>query len=455
MASADLLAQLDGRRWRLPALVLVALSAGGAGWFCYGRYHSSWDDPLPVAPVAVSRAVEEKPQGLVNRSVGQWLEELAEEAGRTLVISADLAEQELSTMPSRARWRDRLGAYSRVAGFSYRVGDEIIEVGSGLSPPTTEAKGGTASTEAAEPGQPPAPVLPVTMSMALRFARASDVGPSLAKLVAGGDALVVAEPVSNSLLFRGKPEAVESVRRTASELDRPRKAFLLQARIVELSRRVREELGIEWKLQGTVGAEVELPAAATPGSAAGLLLATTGRNAIEARLGALEAEGRVRIVSRPQVMILDGGRARIESVRILRVRLPDRAAVVATTGQTASGSNRAVEEIPVGVSMEVEPFLVGGDRVLMRIEAKSSTLGPPQPPDGIPEEFSRVLAAEVVVGGGETAVLGGLKREGRSNSGSGVPLLRDLPVLGPLFGKRDEDREAEELLILVTPTVLG
>ncbi|MEO2137987.1 MAG: type II and III secretion system protein, partial [bacterium] len=240
-------------------------------------------------------------------------------------------------------------------------------------------------------------------------------------------------------------------------VDKPRQGFLLEARIVELSSTARDELGVQWNVSGRVGVGMDFPSSSAGGSSAALTVATTAAgHAIEARLGALEAQGRVRIVSRPRVMILEGGRARIESVRVLRVRLPDSNSVVtgAVEGQ-AQANRKAVEEIRVGVSMLVKPRLLGDGRVLLDIEARSSTLGAPQPPDGIPEELSRMLSAEVVVGDGDTAILGGLRREGSSSNGAGLPLLSRVPVLGALFGRREEEKKSEELLILVTPRLLS
>ncbi|RMD82216.1 MAG: hypothetical protein D6815_09780, partial [Candidatus Dadabacteria bacterium] len=180
-----------------------------------------------------------------------------------------------------------------------------------------------------------------------------------------------------------------------------------------------------------------------------VLVATGGAHALRARLSALESSGRVRVVSRPRIVVVENEEATIESVRILRVRLPERTAVVE---RGRSGEGRAVEEFPVGVSLKVRTYSLGDEAVGMRVEAKSSTLGRPQPPDMIPEELSRRVAAEVVVADGETAVLGGLLREGRRRERAGVPVLGSLPGLGSLFGRRSRQSDGEELLVLVTPT---
>ena len=106
------------------------------------------------------------------------------------------------------------------------------------------------------------------------------------------------------------------------------------------------------------------------------------------------------------------------------------------------------------MSLLVEPATQGQGKIVLRIRVESSNLGPPLPPDGIPEELRRVVDTDVVVADGETAVLGGLLRESRSRSGSGVPVLRSIPIIGLLFGKRVDEREGEELVVLITPRLL-
>ena len=267
---------------------------------------------------------------------------------------------------------------------------------------------------------------------------------------------VSADHGNNALILTGGRPAVARLESIAEQLDTPRRSFLLEVQIIEISRNVRRELGVQWSVDGDLGAIVDFPAADAPREGSGLIVATDGSHSVRARISALEADGRVRVISRPRVVTVEGRPASIESVRILRVRFPDSGTVVGDVdagGGTRAG--RAVEEIPVGVSLKVEPALQGQGEIVLRIVAKSSTLGPPQPPDGIPEELSRMVDAEVIVADGETAVLGGLRREGRNRSGAGVPVLRAVPLLGRLFGKRVHENEGEELVVMVTPHLLG
>ena len=92
--------------------------------------------------------------------------------------------------------------------------------------------------------------------------------------------------------------------------------------------------------------------------------------------------------------------------------------------------------------------------MLLRIRAKSSNLGAPLPPDDIPEELSRMVDAEVLIGDGERAVLGGLQREAGQDGHAGVRMLRKVPGFGGLFGKKSRVGAEEELLVFVTPRLL-
>ena len=61
----------------------------------------------------------------------------------------------------------------------------------------------------------------------------------------------------------------------------------------------------------------------------------------------------------------------------------------------------------------------------------------------------------VMVNNGDTAVIGGLLRTSETTLSQGLPFLRSIPILGPLFGRKEENRESRELLIFVSPRIAG
>jgi hypothetical protein len=448
--------------------------------------------PSPAAMAGDGDAAvrREAASALRTRPLSAWLGDIAREAGRDLVLSPELRGDLTASESVKLDWKERLEAYARVSGFDYSLSDGLIEArragddaGAVRSRARTTSISATVSPEvtgttlasapqagpapphagathdgrpsAGGPGRDPQAPLPETRVVRLAHAPAKETAAVLAK---SGDALdvsVSADPASNSLVVTGSHPGLGRVLKVLGDLDRPRRRIHLEAKIVEVTRSARLDLGVEWKLTGTtVGGDVKFPPNVSDAGSAALVIATKGAAMLDARISALEADGRLHVVSRPSVEMLEGSPATIESVRILRIRLPSNGTVVGDEVVSSPSSGRATEDIPVGVRLEVTPAIRGGTRVLLRIRAKSSNLGAPLPPDDIPEELSRMVDAEVLVGDGETAVLGGLQREAGQNSDAGVPGLRRTPLFGGLFGKKSKVGAEEELLVFVTPRVL-
>jgi hypothetical protein len=418
--------------------------------------------PALPEPESRARLVEEprEPEqtGVRTRPLAEWLAELAAEAGKGLVVAPELTGEVSALLPSTVGWPAKLEALSRVGGFAFRADADLVEAWL-PAPPT----GPEAPVPAIDPAPfvPPAPTEPIkepasSAVVRLTNARATEVVEVLDRALQEADVRLAADAASNALVVHGSKRSLSEIERLTADLDVPRRCFVLEAQIIELKRSTKDERGIRWILEsGDITGLVDFPAADRQGEQAGIIIATSGSHTLRARISALEASGRVRVVSRPRVIVLEGRPASIESVRILRVRLPASDTVLADADEVTVDSGQAVQEIPVGVSLLVEPSMQGQGKVVLRIRAKSSTLGPPLPPDNIPEELSRVVDTDVVVGDGETAVLGGLLRDAHTQSGSGVPVLRTIPVVGVLFGKKADEREGEELLVLITPRLLG
>lgn len=495
---------LDGQRRatasrRLGLVVAAGLAAAALaslqGWIFSAHSESASPSAVAATAVPVTKAPGTTPvvpglklpeaaspstaTSLKTRPLSAWLADVARDARCDLVISPELRGDLTASEASPLPWEQRIEAYSRVFGFTFVVRDGLIEVTRGVPLAQADREGATegatadlsSSTDAADSSPRrgragsasavPATVVtseepsPETRVVKLAYSAAKDTAAVLEKAGKALEVTVAADVSGNAIVLSGQPAALARVSSVLKELDRPRRRILLDAKIVEVTHSARLDLGVEWKIAGSkVGGDVKFPATVSDAGSAALLIATGGATALDARISALEAGGKLHVVSRPSVVMLEGSPATIESARILRIRLPARGAVVADDVVESPASGRATEEIPVGVRLEVTPAVRGGGRVLLRIKAKSSSLGAPLPPDDIPEELSRMVDAEVLVTSGETAVLGGLTRESGTNSGSGIPGLRRLPIAGALFGKKSDEKEEEELMVIVTPRVL-
>jgi type IV pilus assembly protein PilQ len=193
------------------------------------------------------------------------------------------------------------------------------------------------------------------------------------------------------------------------------------------------------------------------GSALDLALGSiSGQDTLAARITALEDEGKGRIISRPRVITLNNIPARIESLTILRVRLPSTGTVVNTgTGGVAGSASSATEKIETGIILLVTPQVSADGYVLLNINAKSSQADFTRTVDEIPTEVSRQATSNVLIHDGETVVLGGIFRNEANDSETGLPYLRRVPVLGWLFKRSLKRDRKEELLVFITPQVVA
>jgi type II secretory pathway component GspD/PulD (secretin) len=439
---------------------VIALAGASAWWWL------SPTSPVPPPSAPPAAAVAEPAaalpvvrRGLATRALSEWLGEIADESGLGLVAGPALERKIAAVFPAGSRWDERLAALAGGAGLAYRIERGVIEIEAlpaspvPIQPTSAAPSGDELTADAAAPAVEAAPTL---LRVRPSHARAVDLAKALSQLLRPRGVGTAADAVSNSLLLSGPADAVAEARRVALEMDVPYRRFVVEAQIIEMLDARRSDLGVQWRIAGDdAAASVNFPSDAGDGREGEVTIATGGTVSLNARISALEADGRARVVARPRVLVVEGRSASIESVKILRVRLPDSTSVVASGEDTrASSPSRAVEEFPVGITLQVEPALLGGDRVSLRVTAKSSTLGEPLPPDDIPEELSRMVEADFFVAHGETAVLGGLARAARSHRRSGVPVLREIPGVGLLFGRRARERDDEQLVVLVTPYLL-
>jgi type IV pilus secretin PilQ/predicted competence protein len=292
-------------------------------------------------------------------------------------------------------------------------------------------------------------------------------------------------------IARGVAAAAELVR----QFDTQTPQILIESNIVEAQKSFLRDLGIQWgvankagpgtgnstglNFPGTINSGGVLaggknsPASATlpfiadfpaasvgpgAGSAFDILLGSIdGSMSLDARLTALENDGKVKIISRPRVVTLNNLPATIESLRILRVRLPSTGTVISTGAGGAAGSAQtATEKINTGITLTVTPQVSSDGFIFLDVFAKSSTLAPTSSPDNIPDEVSRQAESHVLIKDGETFVLGGVYQETLNRSDSGIPYLRSIPVLGWAFRNHNDKDERQELLVFITPkTVVG
>lgn len=166
--------------------------------------------------------------------------------------------------------------------------------------------------------------------------------------------------------------------------------------------------------------------------AAGLLL--------NMELTAMESDGRGKIVSSPRVTTANQHKAKI-------------AAGTEIPYLEASSSGAATVSFKSAVlSLEVTPQITPDDKIIMELDVKKDKVGAVF--NGVPSIDTQNINTQVLVGNGETAVLGGIFEQTVRNDVEKVPFFGDLPIMGYLFKKRSTQNDKKELLIFITPRIM-
>jgi len=276
-------------------------------------------------------------------------------------------------------------------------------------------------------------------------------------LEAAGNASVVAEPNTNSLIISAPPEYSEMLGRLIAELDQAPLQVLIEAIVAEVSLNAEQKLGLEWtwteknhfgqaNTTGTFSTDFGL-ASQTSG---GFRYSLAGQS-LNTLLYALATDSNVSILSTPRIFTSNNRPAEInistQTPYVSTVRTSD-----VTAAQTYS-----VDYVDVGVILQVTPQIAPDGTVTMQVVQEANELLGYQPFGAnvsAPIVAQRTAQATIMAADGQTIILGGIIRDNKTRVTKKVPLLGDLPLIGNLFRSTDVTKEKSELIVFLTPKVV-
>ncbi len=205
---------------------------------------------------------------------------------------------------------------------------------------------------------------------------------------------------------------------------------------------------------GTIqGVSVSQPASAAFTTAGGLtFVATDTLNKLKGLINLLASQGRVDILASPHIMAANNQEATImigEEVPTLTSQS------VPLVSQTTSFQTSTVQYRNTGIILSVKPQINANGMVTLEIAQEVSSANTTSTGvSGTPTFTVRQAKTSLITGDNQTVVLGGLIREDKTTSQAGIPGLRKMPVLGPLFGSEKMSKQKTELLVLITPHIV-
>ena len=278
---------------------------------------------------------------------------------------------------------------------------------------------------------------------------------------------------TNTISVRETTDKLEEIRKLVATWDVPVRQVSIEARIVRAQTNVAENLGISWggaaynvsgdnvfSIGGSQAAVEEARQAAGgtnntitfPGALA-VDLGVSGDGAssfaigwgsddflVDLELSALESDGQAEVVSQPRVVTADRQTATIKSGE----EIPYQEA--SSSGATSVSFKEAV------LSLEVTPQITPDDKIIMDLVVNQDSRG--EVTAGIPSINTNEVTTQVLVGNGETVVLGGIFQSEVTTQVTKTPFLGDIPYLGRLFKRTEHVDERSELLIFITPKIL-
>ena len=264
---------------------------------------------------------------------------------------------------------------------------------------------------------------------------------------------IIADDSTNALVIRASPRDYRKVRDALAKLDILPLQVLIEATIAEVSLRDQLRYGIEWFFRSG-----EFQTRFSTATGGGVSPRFPGFSALFQNadaavvLNALENITDVDVISSPQVVVLDNQTAQLQVGDQVPILTQQAQSVVDVDAPVLN----SIEQVQTGVILSVTPRVNAGGLVTMEIQQEvSDAVETTTSTINSPTISQRRIASTIAVQSGETVALGGLIRDNRDNRQTGLPFLSKLPVIGSLFGVTDTTSERTELLVLITPTVIG
>ena len=338
-------------------------------------------------------------------------------------------------------WKEALDTILKSQGYDWRDDYGIIRVAPTDQLQEDEVKAVTVERKKEE-------MQPLVSDVVkLNFLNADEVKQSMTKMVTsrGG---VEAEKGTNSVIVTDVPPRVKRVVEMIKQMDQRLSQVEIVAKMVDVDHEATRELGVNWaalnlnlgnKAIGDVATGTRL---AEPFGTVrvGTVQSWGDLNMI---LEAMERDNKANIISNPRITTADNQEARIMVGKEIPLIVSDEA------------GNPITELKKIGVILRCTPHVNTDGTITMDLHPELSDLSSQATVQGGVIITLQEADTRVVVRNGETAVIGGLISESDLSLRNGVPVLKDMPLLGPLFRFESKTKKKRELIIFVTPKMVG
>lgn len=282
---------------------------------------------------------------------------------------------------------------------------------------------------------------------------------------------------TNSLIVKDTPDVIEKVRKIIEVLDTQTPQVLIESKIVEVNEAYSKEIGFRegfnfgYDPVGQLGDGLPSTVGSTPSSGVdggpGFNFSSAPSNAggnvrtvfglsisrfsrltnLNFALQLMETESKGKILSSPKVVTQNKKKAKLKSKKSDSFRKIE-----------GSGDDATVtfEEVEASMDLEVTPQITNEGSIVLEISIKKEDFGERPFPDAPPKKLSNDISTNVLVENGSTIVIGGLYEYQKREQHSGIPFLKDIPLVGWLFRTPHAPEVTKrEVIIFLTPRIIN
>ncbi|PID78822.1 hypothetical protein CSA17_05115 [bacterium DOLJORAL78_65_58] len=357
------------------------------------------------------------------------------------IVASPRVEGKVTVRLDQVPWKEALGVILRAHSFGYVEEEGVIRIDT-----SEELREEQLAHQRARKQVEELSILDLGL-VPLKYANADEVRDALEKMLTDRGNIDV-DVRTNSLLINDVSDRVALISEMARQLDSRTPQVEINARLVDMSVKATRELGINWGLGNFHPSGANIAGAGTidnkfTGPSADVQVATVQDwGELMMQVQALENSNDARLISNPVITTTDNREAKILVGQKIPLIVSDEA------------GNAITQLTTIGIMLQVTPHINSEDRITLDIHNEVSDLSSQATVQGgviinTSESDTRVLVAN-----GETAIVGGLIRKVESQLESGVPVLKDLPLLGALFKHSGTTHDDRELVVFVTPRIV-
>ena len=378
-------------------------------------------------------------------------------AGVDILIAPDV-KGKISLKVTKKTWQETLDIVCNMNDLTWVIADKYISI---QRSSTYQAKQKKIADEEAQAEQN-APL--VRRNFQVHHAKAEELIKVLESMKSNRGRITTVER-TNSIIVYDTDTKIEQMSNALQELDVETQQIMITAKLVVVNSERARELGVDWTARmgtanltpgvagtptGSTGGSSRTSAAiqsfpnngATPAvsGASTAITASLLDNNLQVALTNLMGDASTEVLASPQVSTLDNTEALVFMGDKVSIRVID---------DSGESSTQLVE---TGIKLTVTPHVSGDNRILLDLHPENNSYGYDE--KGQVVISTQEAKTKVVVADGETVVIGGLTRNENTESESGIPFLKDIPLLGNLFKYSRKAVTKKDLIIFVTPRII-